>query len=99
MNDQEFIPLADSMLPTAHQMLIDDEGNPELLAQGWEKRFVTDDTRLAEAVQLYKDLGFEVHTELLKAPERYADCESCQVYAECSYLTVYVRKPSGEASA
>jgi hypothetical protein len=37
----------------------------ELITAGWEKRFVACEPRLSEAVDLYKDIGFEVHLEPL----------------------------------
>ncbi len=45
-----------------------------LEGEGWTKQFVTSEPRLSEAVELYKETGFEVHLEPLpKEPE----CESC----------------------
>jgi hypothetical protein len=35
----------------------------ELKAQGWTKQFTTDEPRLGEAVEEYRELGFAVHLE------------------------------------
>ncbi len=43
--------------------------------EGWTKQFVANEPRLSEAVELYKETGFEVHLEPL--PEG-PTCESCE---------------------
>ena len=46
----------------------------ELENEGWKKQFVACEPRLSEAVELYKETGYDVHLEpLLKE----AECESC----------------------
>jgi len=53
-----------------HQSRIDD-----LEQGGWNKRFVASEPRMSEAVQMYKDAGFDVHLEPLpKEPE-------CEIYS------------------
>ncbi|UCF57789.1 MAG: hypothetical protein JSW15_04845, partial [Deltaproteobacteria bacterium] len=45
-----------------------------LESEGWSKQFVTSEPRLSEAVEIYKEAGFEVHLEPLpKEP----GCETC----------------------
>jgi hypothetical protein len=45
-----------------------------LVGEGWTKQFVACEPRLSEAVEMYKEAGFEVHLEPLpKEPE----CETC----------------------
>ena len=48
----------------------------ELLAEGWERRFVATESRLKEAVELYEEIGFEVLLEPLPKEEetRGASC-------------------------
>lgn len=46
----------------------------ELEKQGWVKQFVASEPRLSEAVELYKELGFEVHLEPLPAGQ---ECDAC----------------------
>jgi hypothetical protein len=57
----------------------DPKKEAELIAQGWEKRFMADEPRLGEAVEEYRGLGFEV---LLVAVDSKAcadsdDCTTC----------------------
>ena len=47
----------------------------ELLAQGWERRFIYDEPRLSEAVEIYRELGFEV--TLLPVSPDDVDCSEC----------------------
>jgi ribosomal protein S18 acetylase RimI-like enzyme len=35
----------------------------ELLAAGWERRFIATEPRLREAIELYEEIGFEVLLE------------------------------------
>lgn len=41
----------------------------ELVAAGWERRFVACEPRLSEMVEMYREIGFEVHLEPLPAKE------------------------------
>jgi len=55
----------------------------ELESRGWTKRFVANEPRLSEAVEMYKEMGFEVHLEPLP---KVAECETCagsEGEAEC----------------
>jgi hypothetical protein len=42
--------------------------------EGWVKQFVANEPRLSEAVDLYKELGFDVHVEPLPKGE---ECDTC----------------------
>jgi len=42
--------------------------------EGWRRQFVANEPRLSEAVEMYKEAGFDVHLEPL--PEE-TECESC----------------------
>lgn len=67
--------------------------DPELLAQGWERRFIADTNRTPEVVQLYRQLGFEVRLEQVP-PARFAEeCEACQLATLLQFRTVYTRRP------
>ena len=45
-----------------------------LVSEGWTRQFITNEPRLSETVELYRETGFEVHLEPLpKEPE----CENC----------------------
>jgi hypothetical protein len=45
-----------------------------LESEGWTKQFIANEPRLSEAVELYRETGFEVHLEPL--PE-VPECETC----------------------
>ena len=42
--------------------------------QGWTMRFVANEPRLSEAIEMYKDAGFEI---LLKPLPKDAECKDC----------------------
>jgi len=65
----------------------------ELRKDGWEKRFTTDDPRLTEAVETYKELGFEVHLESVDTSSE--ECTSCLTLLSDRYKTIYTRPAKG----
>ena len=71
----------------------------ELLAQGWERRFIYDEPRLSEAVEIYRELGFEV--KLLPVPPDDIDCSECMKEEPERYRVIYTRArgTSGEGDA
>jgi hypothetical protein len=66
----------------------------KLTAQGWERQSTNDEPRLSELVQMYRDIGYEVHLEPFQ-PEEEAGCSECMKMAADSYKTIYVKKTSG----
>jgi hypothetical protein len=68
------------------------EGDPELLADGWERRFMADAERAREAVELYEELGYEVRSEAVRAEDVADDCEDCQLLMLLKFQTIYTRK-------
>ncbi len=61
----------------------------ELQREGWVKRFTTDEPRLSEAVEEYKEIGFEV---LLKPVDTSSEeCTSCITAFSDRYKTIYTR--------
>jgi len=59
--------------------------------QGWMRRFVTDEPRLSEAVELYKSLGYEVRLEPAII-DNVGECKKCLLHKDCGdYKTIYVR--------
>ncbi len=68
------------------------EGDPKLLAEGWERRFMADGERAREAVQLYEELGYEVRTEAVRSEDVANDCEDCQLLMLLKFQTIYTRK-------
>jgi hypothetical protein len=51
----------------------------ELEEEGWIKQFVANEPRLSEAVELYREAGFEVHIEPLAEGQ---ECETCAGHEE-----------------
>lgn len=50
--------------------------------EGWVKQFVANEPRLSEAVDLYKELGFDVHLEPLPAGQECDTCAGTEGYQE-----------------
>jgi hypothetical protein len=65
----------------------------ELKKEGWEKRFTADDQRLSEAVEQYKEIGFEVLLEPVDTSSE--DCTSCLTLFSDRYRTIYTRPRKG----
>ena len=61
------------------------------LYDGWERRFTADASRVKEAVELYRLLGFEVRTENAAAAYVSDDCGACYANA-AQFKTIYTRK-------
>jgi len=69
-----------------------EEPDPALLAEGWERRFIADGQRSTEVVELYRQLGFEVRLEPIRAAEIPEGCSDCQLVFLLQFKTVYTRK-------
>lgn len=78
----------------AHRILSEEQlqGDPDLLAAGWQRRFIADSQRAKEAEQLYRDLGFEVLAEPVSPAEIKDDCADCQLVMALQFRTIYTRK-------
>ncbi len=50
-----------------------------------------EDPRLSEAVEVYKETGFEVHLEPFH-PEEEKTCLQCMKISPEKYKTIYIRK-------
>lgn len=68
--------------------------------QGWRRQFIAAEPRLSEAVQMYRELGFEVHLEPLpkqgKQPDGQAHdaeikCRVCFEGSEGQYSIIFTR--------
>jgi hypothetical protein len=64
----------------------------ELERDGWQRCFVADEPRLSEAVETYRELGFEVR--LVPVPDADAPCTECMRQAPDRSRVIYVRKPA-----
>jgi hypothetical protein len=63
-----------------------------LVAQGWERRFTADEQRAMEAVELYRQLGYEVRVEPVLPEELQDDCQHCWTVVSFYFKTIYTRK-------
>jgi len=77
----------------AQRMLSDAQRAPDpaRVADGWERRFITDATRLEEVVALYEAAGFEVCADPIRREEFGDDCDDCQLLALLQFRTIYTR--------
>ena len=77
----------------AQRMLSDAQRAPDpaRAAEGWERRFITDASRLDEVVALYEAAGFEVCADPIRREEFGDDCDDCQLLALLQFRTVYTR--------
>jgi hypothetical protein len=71
----------------------------ELISAGWEKRFIASEPRLSEMVEMYVEIGFEVHLEPLPTKEETEahECEEsgCTVCFDLDrdrYRIIFTRK-------
>jgi hypothetical protein len=64
----------------------------ELEKEGWAKQFTADEPRLSEAVEEYRELGFEVHLEPLDPLEMAGECTSCLMASCDRYKVIYTRR-------
>lgn len=89
-------PLSRIVEQEAHRVLTEAhlEPDPELVAQGWERRFMADARRAKEAVELYKEMGYEVHTQPVQPVELADDCDGCRLVVAFQFQTIYTRRPS-----
>jgi len=68
------------------------EREEELKKEGWVRQFVTDEPRLSEAIELYQEIGYEVHLEDADLDEVNQLCANC-LPADCDkYKIIYIRK-------
>jgi hypothetical protein len=87
-------PLSRMVEEEARRVLSEAEltADPALVAEGWERRFVTDGRRATEVIDLYEELGYEVRAEPVRQEELENDCEDCQLIVLMQFKTIYTRK-------
>ncbi|HSR46499.1 MAG TPA: hypothetical protein VLL77_00805 [Anaerolineales bacterium] len=66
--------------------------DPDLVAAGWERRFVTGGPRADEVAGLYRELGYEVRLEPVREAEIPEGCTDCQIALLFQFKTVYTRR-------
>ena len=75
----------------------------ELINEGWTRRFVANEPRLSEMVELYQSMGYEVHLVPLplvdcdSADEESGECRACFKGFEDQYKIIYTRAKRGES--
>jgi len=63
----------------------------QLAKEGWKKQTTYDEPRLSEMVEMYKEIGLEVHLETF-IPEQNPGCSDCMKISPEKYRTIYTRK-------
>jgi hypothetical protein len=62
-----------------------------LRRQGWERQSTYDEPRLSEMVEIYCEIGLEVHLEPFH-PDEEPGCSACMVATPEKYQTIYTRR-------
>ena len=62
-----------------------------LMEEGWEMRSTMDEPRLSELIEMYEELGLEVHLEPFN-PENETGCIECMKALPERYKTLFTRK-------
>ena len=63
----------------------------KLINEGWQKQATYDDPRLTELVEMYEEIGLEVHLEPFN-PANEKGCTGCMQMMPELYKTIYTRK-------
>ncbi len=80
-------------LVTIGQAAVAAPANRALEAAGWERRFLADEPRAREAVELYESLGYEVRAQELEPADFGPQCDECAAAVCRSYVLIYTRRP------
>ena len=67
------------------------KSSAELIKEGWERRATYDETRLAELVEMYQEVGYEVYLKTFE-PAEETGCAECMQVAPEKYTTIFTRK-------
>lgn len=62
----------------------------KLISQGWEKKATYDEPRLTEMMELYEQIGLEVHLEPFNAANEDG-CTGCMQQFPDRFKTIYTR--------
>ncbi len=65
--------------------------DPQLIADGWARRFIGDARMARDAVDTYTDVGYEVRLEEVDPGQLNDDCGGCKVMF-AHFRAVYTRK-------
>jgi len=68
--------------------------------RGWHRQFIASEPRLSEAVEMYRELGFQVHLEPLSAQKKTSNgqlqgteikCHTCFEGSEDQYSIIFTK--------
>jgi hypothetical protein len=65
--------------------------DPQLIAEGWERRFIADAKRAQDAMEMYVELGHEVRLEPVNQESSTNECSGCWL-AFSQFKVIYTRK-------
>jgi hypothetical protein len=68
------------------------DADPARVAAGWQRRFIADGHRVAEAVALYESLGFDAVADPVHVESMDPDCADCRILIQLEFKTIYTRK-------
>lgn len=68
--------------------------NPQLIAAGWERRFIADAKRAQDAIEMYAEMGHDVRLEPVNVTGLSEACSGC-LEAFAHFSVVYTRKKTG----
>ncbi len=66
--------------------------DPKRIAEGWERRFITDGQRAEEIMELYRQLGYEVCADPMRREDLEGECEDCALVMLFQFKMIYTRK-------
>ncbi len=78
-------------VPTGEPKLPECPAHPELIAEGWVRRFLVGPDRQLEVTELYVSLGHEVRLEQLQPQALGEKCGDCAEAVCRSYRLLYTR--------
>lgn len=84
--------------PVERYLREESSADPELIAEGWERRFTATVNRVPEYVDLYESMGYEVRAEPIRAEEVDPDCGDCGLVLHRVIVTIYTRRSSSRAA-
>ena len=66
----------------------------KLIKEGWQKQATYDDPRLSEMVEMYAEIGLEVHLEPFNVKNE-SGCSGCMQLKPDLFKTLYTRRKFG----
>lgn len=71
----------------------------EIEKAGWQRQFTTEEPRLSEVVELYRELGYEVRLEQACGELPLPECASCYETFCDKYKTIFIRHKEPQINA